>query len=83
MDIDKLYRLQGQDTDKSFSEKLGISRSQLWRIKTGKSYPGIDFIEKFLRCYPEEPFGEYFFVLNVADTQHDIKDGANDKPEDD
>ena len=78
VDIDKLYKLQGEDTDKNFSKKLGISRSQLWRIKTGKSYPGIDFIEKFLRCYPEEPFEEYFFALVVADTQQNIKDGASE-----
>jgi len=40
--------LQGDISDAAFARKMGISRSQLWRIRTEKSAVGGDFIEKFM-----------------------------------
>lgn len=59
--------LQGDISDAAFARKLGISRSQLWRIRTEKSAVGGDFIEKFMLCFPEKSVNDYFFVVTVAE----------------
>lgn len=59
--------LQGDISDAAFARKLGISRSQLWRIRTEKSAVGGDFIEKFMLCFPEKSVNDYFFVATVAE----------------
>ena len=58
-----LLRLQGDMSDLEFCEKTGVSRTQLWRIKTGKSSVGADFIAKILKYYPEETFESLFFIV--------------------
>ena len=59
----KAFRdLQGDSSDTAFAKKLGISRSQWWRICTGKSSVGGDFIEKFMLSFPNESLNDYFFV---------------------
>lgn len=65
VDIDKLYKLQGDTTDTAFAKKLDISRSQLWRVRNKKSNVGAEFVEKFKKCYPEESIDDYFFVRSV------------------
>jgi len=59
--------LQGDISDAAFARKMGISRSQLWRIRTEKSAVGGDFIEKFMLCFPEKSVNDYFFVATVAE----------------
>lgn len=49
-----------------FAEKVGISRSQFWRILNERSSVGEGFISKFKRQYPNEPFEKYFFSDSVA-----------------
>ena len=65
VDIDKLYKLQGDMTDTAFAKKLGISRSQLWRVRNKKSNVGAEFVVKIKECYPEESIDDYFFTRNV------------------
>lgn len=65
VDIDKLYALQGNMTDTAFAKKLGISRSQLWRVRNKKSNVGVEFLVKFKECYPEENVDDYFFTRSV------------------
>ena len=48
MNVKAFLELQGNISDAAFARKLGISRSQLWRIRTEKSAVGGDFIEKFM-----------------------------------
>lgn len=65
INTDKLYELQGEMTETQMAAKLGISRSQLWRIKTKQSSVGPEFLEKFKKCYPKKKIDDYFFVENV------------------
>lgn len=59
-------KLQGDITDAEFSEILGIGRTQLWRIKVGKTSPGYKFVAGFLKAFPNEKFEDYFFTDDVA-----------------
>ena len=62
VNIDKLYELQGEMNETQMAKKLGISRSQLWRIKTGHSSVGQEFIAKFKKSFPEIRIDDIFFV---------------------
>lgn len=71
VDVDRLYRLQGDLTDTAFSKKIGISRSQLWRIRTRRSSAGTEFLAKFKAAYPEERIEDYiFFETSVPSKEH-------------
>lgn len=61
MNIERMYQLQGEMTDTAFAKKLGISRSQLWRIRNGKSSVGGEFLSKFKAAFPTESIDDYFF----------------------
>ncbi len=67
MNVKAFLELQGDISDAAFARKLGVSRSQLWRIRTEKSAVGGDFIEKFMLCFPEKSVNDYFFVLAVPE----------------
>lgn len=49
-----------------FANKLGISRTQVWRVLNFKCNPGTEFIARFKQAYPKEKFEEYFFIDGVA-----------------
>ncbi|MHC1747483.1 MAG: helix-turn-helix domain-containing protein [Cellulosilyticaceae bacterium] len=53
-------------THAKFAMRLGVSRTQVWRILNFKSNPGAEFIAKFTKKYPNKKFEEYFFVINDA-----------------
>jgi hypothetical protein len=61
-DVNKLYELQGEQTDTEFAKELGISRTQLWRIKNRRSAIGATFIMKFKDRYPGENTDDYFIT---------------------
>lgn len=65
VNVEKLYLLQGDMTDTDFAKKLGISRSQLWRVRNKHSSVGAEFLVKFKNCYPEESTDDYFFTSSV------------------
>ncbi len=69
VNIDRLYQLQGDLTDEEFAKKLGVSRSQLWRIRNGHSKAGAEFLEKFKRCFPEESIEDIFFASDVPSNE--------------
>ena len=62
---DRVYKLQGDMTDTAFAKKIGISRSQLWRIRNGRSSVGGEFIEKCMAAFPNEKIDDIFLPLNV------------------
>lgn len=70
MNVKAFLKLQGDISDAAFARKLGVSRSQLWRIRQEKSAVGGDFVEKFMRCYPEKSVNDYFFADAVPETAH-------------
>lgn len=59
---EKLQELQGDMPATAFADSLGISRSQLWRILSGKTSAGESFIEKFMRRFPDKSVNDYFYV---------------------
>lgn len=40
-------------TEQELAKRIGISRSQLYRIKKGKSQPGSKFITNFKSTFPD------------------------------
>ena len=76
VNIDKLYELQGEMNETQMAKKLGISRSQLWRIKTGHSSVGQEFIAKFKKSFPEIRIDDIFFVSDVPLKEHRSIDGT-------
>ncbi len=61
INVEKFYELQGELTDTAFAKKIGISRSQLWRARTGHSSVGSEFLVKFKKAFPQVNIEEYFF----------------------
>lgn len=47
------------------AEKMEISASQLWKVKTGIHDPGKDFIAGALKAFPNTSFDELFFLPGV------------------
>ena len=76
MNIERMYKLQGGMTDTAFARKLGISRSQLWRIRNGKSSVGAEFLSKFKAAFPTENTDEYFFTKGCSIDGTDSMDGT-------
>mgnify|MGYP002626575511 CR=1 FL=1 len=74
MNLKAFLELQGNTSDAAFARKLGISRSQLWRIRTEKSAVGGDFIEKFMLCFPEKSVNDYFFAVAVPEAAQECTD---------
>jgi transcriptional regulator with XRE-family HTH domain len=50
-------------TEKELAEKIGISRSQLYRIKTGKSSPTMEFFIKIKNAFPGVNIDEFIEEL--------------------
>lgn len=61
VNVEKLMKLQGDMTDAQFAKELGVSRTQLWRVRNGYSVPGPGFLQKFKARYPTERIDDYFF----------------------
>ena len=49
------------ETASSFSEKIGVQRSSISHIISGRNKPSLDFIMKILSAYPEV---ELYWLLN-------------------
>ena len=45
---------------------MGISPSQLWKVKVGIHDPGKDFIAGALKAFPNTSFDELFFLPGVS-----------------
>lgn len=76
INVDKLYELQGNLSETEMAKKLGISRSQLWRIKTKKCSVGNEFIARFKKCFPNESMDDIFFVESVPLKEQECTEGT-------
>jgi transcriptional regulator with XRE-family HTH domain len=65
LNLANFLKLQKDMTEQEMSKKLGVSRSQLWRIKKKSSSVGQKFISNFKMVYPQESLDEYFFTEEV------------------
>lgn len=59
---DQMFKLQGDLSDTDFAKKLGISRTHLWRVRTGNSKVGAKFLSKFKAAFPDKSIEDYFFT---------------------
>lgn len=48
--------------DTVLAEKIGVNRTQVWRVKEGRNEPGREFIAGVLRAFPDASFDEFFHV---------------------
>ena len=64
-----LQRKYSYNTSK-MARKIGISRTQLWRVLNYQSNPGEQFIAGFKKAFPEENLDKFFLlkVLQRSDT---------------
>ena len=64
--IDFIKRLQKvidyySETASSFAEKIGVQRSSISHILSGRNKPSLDFVMKILHTYPEV---ELYWLMN-------------------
>lgn len=76
MNVKAFNDLQGDISDAAFARKLGVSRTQLWRIRMEKSAVGGDFIEKFMICFPDKLVNDYFFAVSAPLAEQKREEGA-------
>ena len=62
----------------SFAEKIGVQRSSISHILSGRNKPSLDFILKILSAYPEVDLywlfngkGEFPSAVKIEDTKQD------------
>lgn len=53
------------ETSSSFAEKIGVQRSSISHILSGRNKPSLDFVLKILSSYPEV---EMYWLLNGKGT---------------
>ena len=58
-----LTKLRGQETQQSFAEKLGINRSTLSLLETGKQIPSLDILNRVCNLGRFQP-NDYFREQN-------------------
>lgn len=58
--LEKVIEFYGE-TASSFSEKIGVQRSSISHILSGRNKPSLDFVLKVLSVYPEV---ELYWLLN-------------------
>lgn len=58
--LEKVIEFYGESAS-SFSEKIGVQRSSISHILSGRNKPSLDFIMKVLSVYPEV---ELYWLLN-------------------
>ena len=68
--------MQEDRTEQEMADYLGISRTQLWRIKRGDCSAGNDFIAKVLEKFPKSKFQDIFFTSNVPSKEQKTKEKA-------
>lgn len=76
VNVERIYQLQGDMTDVDFAKKIGVSRTQLWRVKNNRSNVGAEFLYKFKECYPNESIDAIFFVPSVPLKEQDVMNGT-------
>lgn len=76
--FEKKQKEAGFDTDTKLARAMGINRTQVWRVKEGKSDPGEEFIAGALKAL-KVGFDEIFFLQEPLQEGHsnDLKTGTD------
>lgn len=69
-------------TDLEISKKMGISTTQLWRVRLPDNDPrhndpGTDFIAGALRAFPDRKFEELFFLAEIFRPRKELYTGTD------
>jgi len=62
-------------SDSELAKRMGVNKTQVWRVKEGHNNPGRDFIAGALKVFPEASFDELFYlpgVLRVRKTENSL-----------
>ena len=75
--LQKIMDYYGESAS-SFAEKIGVQRSSISHILSGRNKPSLDFILKILSAYPEVDLywlfngkGEFPSAVKIEDTKQD------------
>ena len=75
--LQKIIDYYGESAS-SFAEKIGVQRSSISHILSGRNKPSLDFILKILSAYPEVDLywlfngkGEFPSTVKIEDTKQD------------
>ena len=75
--LQKIIDYYGESAS-SFAEKIGVQRSSISHILSGRNKPSLDFILKILSAYPEVDLywlfngkGEFPSIVKIEDTKQD------------
>mgnify|MGYP001401225954 CR=1 FL=1 len=82
--LQKIMDFYGESAS-SFAEKIGVQRSSISHILSGRNKPSLDFILKILSAYPEVDLywlfngkGEFPSIVKIEETKQDtIAPGLN------
>ena len=53
-----------QLTASSFADRIGVQRSSISHLLSGRNKPGLEFVIKIVDCFPEVDL--YWFLMNVG-----------------
>ena len=77
--LEKIISFYGE-TASSFSDKIGVQRSSISHILSGRNKPSLDFVLKILSEYPEV---ELYWLLNGKGSFPSTQNPELDKPQTD
>lgn len=52
-------------SNSELAKRMGVNKTQVWRVKEGHNNPGRDFIAGALKVFPEAAFEELFYLPGV------------------
>ncbi len=62
IDTFEAYQAKKGLSDSELAVKMGINRTQVWRVKEGHNEPGRDFIAGALKVFTDASFDDLFFI---------------------
>lgn len=68
LDTETLEAYQSNDglNDTELALKMGMNRTQIWRVKEGYNEPGKNFIAGVLKVFPDASFDDLFFIPGAS-----------------
>jgi transcriptional regulator with XRE-family HTH domain len=64
-------------TPSAFADQIGVQRSALSHVLTGRNKPGLDFLEKILTHFPR--VNAHWLITGVAPGDHEQEGSGKDK----
>ncbi|MFT7352404.1 MAG: transcriptional regulator with XRE-family HTH domain [Flavobacterium sp.] len=68
------------ETSSSFADKLGIQRSNISHLLSGRNKPSLDFVLNLVSCYPEVDLYWLLFDQGTFPKQKIVSQKLDDKP---